>query len=45
MVLEYLVDNIQQVVRMRPRWKLEELEAKGLAKAVLEGLSFTHEMG
>jgi serine/threonine protein kinase len=45
MVLEYLVGNIQQVVRMRPKRKLEELEAKGLAKAVLEGLSFMHEMG
>jgi serine/threonine protein kinase len=45
MVLDYLVDNIQQVVRMRPKRKLEELEAKGLAKAMLEGLSFMHKMG
>jgi hypothetical protein len=45
MVLDYLVDDIQQVVRMRPKRKLEELEAKGLPKAMLEGLSFMHEMG
>ena len=44
MVLEHLVSNIQHLVNMRPKRKLEELEVKIVAKVMLEGLDRMHEL-